>query len=228
MNERKSLLDWFEARRESVIMGGIKAHARAVHDTVAELNRAVNHLCKGQKDKALESMKRLLVEEKEADKDEQFITEELSKGELESKERGDLLRLVRKMDSIADWSKESAMNLQLLLEANVQVPADLWQRYCRMTDTLEKAATELRISLDYLGLNNDEAAKHEREVERLEHALDDMYFATKKEILFANIDPKAVFLLRDMLHGIENSADSCKDVADMIHILITSELHMMR
>jgi uncharacterized protein Yka (UPF0111/DUF47 family) len=70
--------------------------------------------------------------------------------------------------------------------------------------------------------------KHEREVEASEHVLDDLYFATKKEILFAQMDPRAIFLMRDMLHGIENSADSCKDAADMIHILVTSQMHRGR
>ncbi len=43
--------------------------------------------------------------------------------------------------------------------------------------------------------------------------------------MFSDIDPRAVFLLRDMLHGIENSADSCNDVAEIIHILLISEAH---
>ncbi len=228
MSERKSLLEWFQARRESVIMGGIKAHSREVHDTVAEINRALNHMCKGEIEKATNAIERLRVEEKEADRSENFITSEISKGDLESKERGDLLRLVRKMDSIADWVHEAAMNLQIILEGKIEVPTEIWQEYRQMTENLEKAANELRLSLDYLGLENEHAAKHEREVERLEHIMDEMYYTTKKSIVLAELEPKALFLLGDMLNGIENSADRCKDVADMINILIVSELHMTR
>ncbi len=228
MSDRKSLLEWFGMRRESVVMSGLKNHARAVQDTVSELNRAVGHLCKEEKDKAIEALNRMMLSEKEADSMEGAITQEISKGELESKERGDLMHMVRRIDSVADWAKESGMNLQLILEAKVKVPAQLWQRYCAMTRELETAAKELKLALDYVGLNNEEAIKHCDQVERQEHTLDDMYFKTKKEILFSDTDPRAVFLLRDMLHGIENSSDSSKDVADSIRIMIASEARKAR
>ncbi len=92
-----------------------------------------------------------------------------------------------------------------------------------MTNELETAAKEVKLALDYVGLNNEEALKHCDIIERQEHRLDEMYFTTKKEILFSDTDPRAVFLLRDMLHGIENSSDSSKDVADAIRIMIASE-----
>ncbi len=226
--QRRSLLEWFGKRRESVVIRGMREHVRAVEDTVSELNKAVTSLCGEDQEKAKEAIGRLLLAEKEADNLEESINTELSKGDMEAKEREDLLRLIRRMDYIADWAKESAMNLQLILEANVRVPTRLWSRYCEMTKVLDMAAKELHASIDNLGVSEDKAQRHSREVERLEHVLDDLYFSTKKEILFSDIDPRAVFLLRDMLHGIENSADSCKDVADIIHILLTSEAHKAR
>jgi len=228
LSERKSLLEWFGIRRESVVMNGIRDHVRAVGDAVSELNKAVTALCGADRPKASEAIGRMLLSEKEADNIEERISEELSKGDMEPKEREDLLRLVRRMDYIADWSKEAGMNLQLILEAEVKVPVELWSHYHEMTIELEKAAKELRASIENLGVNHEMANKHSREVERLEHVLDEMYFTTKKAILFSDIDPRAVFLLRDMLHGIENSADSCKDVADIIHILLISDTHKMR
>jgi predicted phosphate transport protein (TIGR00153 family) len=221
-------LEWFGIRRESVVMNGIRDHVRAVGDAVSELNKAVTALCGADRPKASEAIGRMLLSEKEADNIEERISEELSKGDMEPKEREDLLRLVRRMDYIADWSKEAGMNLQLILEAEVKVPVELWSHYHEMTIELEKAAKELRASIENLGVNHEMANKHSREVERLEHVLDEMYFTTKKAILFSDIDPRAVFLLRDMLHGIENSADSCKDVADIIHILLISDTHKMR
>lgn len=228
MSERKSLLEWFGKRRESVVMSGIRDHVRAVGDAASELNKAVTALCGADSAKAMDALNRMLLAEKEADTLEERMSMELSKGDMEPKEREDLMRLVRRMDFIADWSKEAGMNLQLILEGRVKVPCSLWSHYHEMTIELERAAKELRASIENLGINEEMAEKHSREVERLEHVLDDLYFVTKKEILFSDIDPRAVFLLRDMLHGIENAADSCKDVADIIHILITSEAHKVR
>lgn len=222
------MLEWFGKRRESVVMSGIRDHVRAVGDSASELNKAVTALCGSDSPKAMDALNRMLLAEQEADSIEERMNMELRKGDMEPKEREDLMRLVRRMDFIADWSKEAGMNLQLILEGGVKVPISLWSHYHEMTIELERATKELRASIENLGINEEMAEKHSREVERLEHVLDDLYFVTKKEILFSDIDPRAVFLLRDMLHGIENAADSCKDVSDIIHILITSEAHIGR
>jgi predicted phosphate transport protein (TIGR00153 family) len=221
-------LEWFGKRRESLVIKGLRDHVIAVGDATAELNKAVTALCNSDKEKAMDALTRMLLSEKEADNIEERISVELSKGDMEPKERELLMRLVRRMDFIADWSKESGMNLQLILEAKGKVPVNLWTHYHEMTIELERTTKELRASIEQLGVNEELADKHSREVERLEHVLDELYFVTKKEILFSDIDPRAVFLLRDMLHGIENAADSCKDVADIIHILLTSEAHKVR
>jgi hypothetical protein len=218
-------MDWFGVRRESIIMTGIRSHTIAVGDAAVELNKAVSALCGNDREEAMDAIKRLLLAEEEADSLESSISADLSKGDLGAREREDLLRLVRRIDFISDWAKEAALNLQLILEAEVKVSCDLWSRYAEMTGVLVKATKALLNSIENLGVNNDKANQSSREVERLEHVIDDMYFSTKKAILFSDTDSRAVFLLRDMLHGIENSADSVKDVADIIYILIISDAH---
>ncbi len=228
MSERTSLLEYFGKRRESVVMTEIRDHAQKIQDTTTELNRMLVALCKEDKARALDAYQRLLFSEKEADNLENMITEELSKGDLESKEREDLMHLIRRMDYVADWAKEAGMNLNLILEANVNVPVTLWNRYCAMAGELEKAAKSLKVAIDNLGVDDDLVIKSERAVEVQEHILDEMYFTTKKEIFFANVDPRAIYILRDILHGIENSADKCKDAADIIHILVIAQQHKAR
>jgi len=223
LNEGGSLLEWFSKRRESVVMQSIRDHAQKVADTTTELDRVFNALCKGDKERALDAIKREMFSEKEADILEAKITEELSKGDMEAKEREDLMHLIRRMDYVADWAKEAGMNLQLVIEANVNVPLTLWNKYQAMTVELDKAAKELKLCIDNLGVDEEAAMRYERGVEVQEHILDEMYFSTKKEIFFADIDPKAIYLMRDILHGIENSADKCKDAADIIHILIIAQ-----
>lgn len=229
MSEKVSLIEWFGKRRESLVTKGMREHAEKVGDTLAELNRAMSALVRTDRDTALEAIKRLLLSEKEADRIEEMITEELSKGDLEPKEREDLMHLIRRMDYVADWAKEAGMNLQLVLEARVVVPLSLWKKYAEMTAELEKAGKALRLSIDALGVDNDAVIKYERSVEVSEHVLDEMYFSTKKEILLATeLDPRAIYLMRDLLHGIENSADKCKDSADILHILVISQKHKVK
>jgi predicted phosphate transport protein (TIGR00153 family) len=204
----------------------IREHAEKVGDTASELNRAVASMVKGDEASALDAIKRLVLSEKEADRMEEMISEELSKGDMESKEREDLMHLIRRMDYVADWAKESGMNLQLIIEAKIKIPVQLWKRYAEMTIELEKATKSLRMSIDALGVDMDAVISYERSVKVSEHTLDEMYFSTKKEIFtMADLDPRAIYLMRDLLHGIENSADKCEDSADILHILVTSQRH---
>ena len=192
MSDNKgTILDWFRVRRESVIMKGVRNHAQKIGDTVSELNRAMMALTDSDKERALDAIKRLIYSEKEADNLEEMISEELSKGDMEAKEREDLLHLTQNMDNVADWAKEAGMNLQLIIEANVSVPLSMWRKYAEMTKELDFAAKQLRNCVDSLGVNNDAVLTYGRTVGLSEHKLDDMYFSTKKEILFAELDPRA-------------------------------------
>jgi predicted phosphate transport protein (TIGR00153 family) len=223
LSENKgNLLEWFGKRRESVVTKGMRDHAQKVGDTLSELNRAMNAMTLNERDRAMDAIRRLLLSEKEADNIEDMMTGELSKGDLEARQREDLMHLVRRLDYVADWAKEAGMNLQLILEANVEVPVSLWKKYLAMTQELERAGKELKMSIDALGVNAEEVLKHERNVDVLEHILDEMYFNTKKEIFFAQMDVRAIYIMRDLLHSIENSADKCKDAADILHILVVS------
>jgi predicted phosphate transport protein (TIGR00153 family) len=207
------------------VMRQLRRHVLKVFDTISDLDQAMVSMCGGDTEKAKEAIQRMLLAEKAADNLERSISEELSKGDLDSRQREDLLHLVRRMDYAADWAKEAGMNLNLIVEASVHIPISLWRHYCDMTKGLKEAAHHLQETVENLGKDKEEVLTHWERVELLEHELDEQYFRTKKEILLADMDPRAIFLMRDLLHGIENSADSCKDAADTIHIFIMAELY---
>jgi len=223
LSERTSLLEWFYFRRESVVSKDMRGHAQNVGDTIIEFNRAMASLCKDEKMQALDALKRSFLAEKAADAREQSLSEELSRGDLEEKNREDLLHLVRRMDYAADWCKEAGMNLQLVLELEIPVPTAIWDRFSVMTKELEKMAKSFKVCMDNLGVNNDLVLKARRDIEDSEHVMDDLYFSMKKEFFLSNMDARAIYLMRDLLHGIENSADSFKDSADILHILIVAQ-----
>lgn len=223
MSDRTSLLEWFYSRRESVVSRDMRGHAQDVGDTIIEFNRAMSMLCRGEREQALDALKRSFLAEKAADAREQSLSEELSRGDLEEKNREDLLHLVRRMDYAADWCKEAGMNLQLVLEIGIPVPLEIWKKFNTMTVELEKMAKGLKICVDNLGVNNDLVLRTRTDIEDSEHVMDDMYFMMKKEFFLSNMDARAIYLMRDLLHGVENSADNFKDSADIIHILIVAQ-----
>ncbi|MBN1109170.1 MAG: DUF47 family protein [Methanomassiliicoccales archaeon] len=228
MSERMSLLEWFYSRRESMVSKNMRSHAQDVGDTIMEFNRAMSALCQGDKEKALDALKRSFLAERSADAHEQSLSEELSRGDLEEKNREDLLHLVRRMDYAADWCKEAGMNLQLILEIGIPVPNIIWSKFCIMTRELERMAKALKVAVDNLGVNNDQSIRARKDIEESEHIMDELYFMMKKEFFMSNMDARALYLMRDLLHGIENSADNFKDSADIIHILIVSQRDRLR
>ena len=133
------------------------------------------------------------------------------------------MHLARRMDYAADWCKEAGMNLQLVLEIGIPVPPAIWKKFCQMSQELEHMAKALKVCVDNLGVNNDLVLRARKEIEDSEHVMDDMYFAMKKEFFLSDLDARALYLMRDMLHGVENSADNFKDSADIIHILIVAQ-----
>jgi len=225
LSDAKSLMEWFGKRRESMVMKQLRNHALKVLDTITELDRAMSSITENDPAKASEAIHRVLLSEKAADILEESISEELSKGELSSRQRCDLLNLIRRMDHGADWAKEAAMNLNLIIEAEVDIPTTLWSDYLEMTGKLKEAAYHLKEAVENLGKDQNAVLSSWRHVEELEHVLDEQYFHTKKQILLSEMDTRAIFLMRDLLHGMENSADSCKDAADTIHIFVTAEMY---
>lgn len=201
----------------------MRGHAQDVGDTIIEFNRAMSSLCQGEKEMALDALKRSFLAEKAADAREQSLAEELSRGDLEEKNREDLLHLVRRMDYAADWCKEAGMNLQMIVEIGIPVPSTIWNKFCIMTRELERMAKSLKVCVDNLGVNNDLSIKAQKEIEESEHIMDELYFTMKKEFFMSSMDARALYLMRDLLHGIENSADAFKDSADIIHILIVAQ-----
>jgi uncharacterized protein Yka (UPF0111/DUF47 family) len=110
-----------------------------------------------------------------------------------------------------------------VLEIGIPVPPAIWSKFCQMSRELERMAKALKVCVDNLGVNNDLVLRARKEIEDSEHVMDDMYFAMKKEFFLSDLDARALYLMRDMLHGVENSADNFKDSADIIHILIVAQ-----
>lgn len=215
----EKLLDWFSNRRLcSIVLGLVQQHLMKVEDTVAELDCALDLSAKGEKEEALHAIKRLYQNEEEADRIRRKIVEELAKGELKTKDREDLVHLVRRTDIVADWAKDAAWNLETLTTSNVKLPTEIWEMLVKIGRTLVKEVQALRKSIIELGTNSDAALKAELEVEDLERKVDEEYHATKRLFLglAKDLDAPTFMVLRDLLKDLEQVADFCEDAGDMV------------
>ncbi len=214
---------WFSRRRESNVMDGVKEHILKVLDTCEEMDKAIAAIIAKDHDKARQAIARLYTDEKAADNIEIRLNENLSVGDLPPKEREDLMHMVKRIDHIADWVKSAARNVEVIIDANIEVPEKIWKNIQHLNHRVVEAAREVKLCMDYLGVDNDQFLVHQRIVAKIEHEIDDLYFAVKKDMMMSmHLDPRIMFVMRDIIHGLENAADNCKESVDLMHIIQTA------
>ena len=222
MSEEK-YAKWFTKRRESNVMDGTKEHVLKIVDTCEELENLINSAMAGNNEAAKQAYDRLDKNEKAADNIEIGLNESLAVGELPSKDREDLMHLVARMDQIADFTKSAARNILIVIDAEVVVPEKIWKYYSVLAGRVLDAAKEVKLCLDFLGEDDDQFLIHQRNVLRIEHENDELYFKIKKELMMSvAMDPRVMFVMRDIIHAMENATDNCKSAADFMHIIYTS------
>jgi predicted phosphate transport protein (TIGR00153 family) len=216
------MLGWFRKRRGSRAMQQTREHAKKVEDALVELDNAIAGMMAGKKTQAMEAIKRLDINETAADSIEDDIFEEISKGDMDPSARGDLMRLIRRVDSAADWAKAGSRNLEILIETRARIKPILWMRFKEVTKLNVDSGRVLRQSLEALGVSDARVLRGRKEIDRFERQVDVLYYDLKKEMLRAVDDPKAMVVLNDFLTALENASDSCAAAAEMLFIMVVS------
>jgi predicted phosphate transport protein (TIGR00153 family) len=223
MVERRSY-NWFEKRRKT--MGLELAHEQITKafDTVTWLDKAMKSFSESKFADSKKYIENLYKAEEEVDKLRTDVFMELSKGvALVADYREDLLHLVKRLDTLADHTKDAARCLEMLAEA--EIPQELCEKTVFMTSKLVDTAQTLRGSIEKIASNPTEAIEGAKKVGEIEHILDEEYLKTKS--LFVKYGTKvncgAMVIFDDLIEFIEHAADMCADTADYILVLSSRE-----
>jgi uncharacterized protein Yka (UPF0111/DUF47 family) len=137
--------------------------------------------------------------------------------------REDLLHVVKRLDTLADNTKDAARCLEMLGE--VKIPAELCEKTLFMTSKLVETAQTLRVSIAKVSSNPAEAIVQAKKVGDLEHALDEEYLNAKSLFVKygAETNCGAMVIFDDLIEFIEQAADMCADTADYIIVLSSEE-----
>ncbi len=215
---------WFEKRRRT--RGLELAHdqiARAF-DTVTWLNKAMKSFSEGNIEEAKAHIEKLYKAEEEVDQLRTEVFMELSKGAaLVADYREDLLHVVKRLDTLADHTKDAARCIEML--GDTKIPEELCKKTVFMTSKLVETAQTLRDSIEKMSLNPAEAIEGAKKVGDIEHDLDEEYLKVKS--LFVKYGDKincgAMVIFDDLIEFIEHAADMCADTADYIVVLSSRE-----
>ncbi len=220
----KRSYDWFEQRRRTRGLELAHEQITKAFDTVTWLHKATKSFSEKNITDAKKYIENLYLAEEEVDKLRTDTFLELSKGAaLVSDYREDLLHLVKRLDTLADHTKDAARCLEMLAEADI--PSELCQKTVYMTGKLVETAQMLRSSIEKISSNPMEAVKEAKQVGEIEHDIDTEYLRTKGLFVKygANMNCGAMVIFDDLIEFIEQAADMCADTADYILVLSSRE-----
>ncbi len=215
---------WFEKRRKTKGLELAHEQITKAFDTVTLLHKATQSFAGGNMKDAEKHITNLFTAEEEVDRLRTNVFTELSKGAaLVADYREDLLHLVKRLDTLADHTKDAARCLRML--GNVKIPDELCQKTVFMTGKLVDTALALRGAIEKITNYPAEAIAEAKKVEDIEHDLDQEYLAAKS--LFVKygetINCGAMVIFDDLIEFIEHAADMCADTADYIVVLSSRE-----
>src|SRR4030043_974650 len=165
--ERRSY-NWFEKRRKTKGLELAHEQITKAFDTVTWLHKATKSFAEGNMTEAKKYIENLYKAEEDVDKLRTDVFMELSKGAaLVADYREDLLHLVKRLDTLADHTKDAARALEMLGEK--EIPLELSQKTVYMTSKLVESAQTLRSAIEKISSNPNEAIKEAKKEGDLQH-----------------------------------------------------------
>ena len=210
----------FERKRRTKVLDLAQEQITKALDTVTLLNKIIQNISKSKKKEALNQFEQLYKVEKEVDELRKEVFKELSKGAaLFTEHREDLMHLVKRLDTLADYVKDAARCVKIL--SDYQIPEELCQKAVHTTSTLVECATALRSSIEKITVDPTSALTSANKVEQIENEIDKDYIENKALLIkyAENANCAIIIILNDLFEFIEQAADMCADTADYIVML---------
>jgi len=213
------LIKWFAKRKETKALMTVQRHLALTTGIVEDLENAMRASIKGDKKETERCIQRVASSEKEADGLRRNVMDEISTGELSPTDREDLMNLVKKVDMVADWSRESTRILGAIPMDNV--PVSIKDESIEMVVNVKECAVSLQKCVNSIMTKPEEALKAADTVERQEEKVDDIH--EKARILLGKEDIQkagVAVLIGQLFEAIEMIADSCEDACDQVRVII--------
>jgi predicted phosphate transport protein (TIGR00153 family) len=207
---------WFGDRRNITVINMVQEHLTITKNAVEELYNMVCEACEGEADKR-ELYNKIADLEKRADQIRRDMVDELAKREIFPTEREDLMELVRAVDWIADWARESGRILLLLPFKTF--PEEMKISTSNMCKTNVSCVTALTDSIEVLSSDVAKAIELSNYVEILEEEIDEQYGICRKHLAdldYPEYEVGTLILLNEFLDSVEKIADWCENTTDIV------------
>ncbi len=216
----KRLFGWFAPKRGENVLEMVEKHLELTQNAVTDLYKMVEasseNRAKDTKD-LFESISQL---EMRADDMRRRMVIELTKSEMFPEERDDLMELVRAVDWVADWSKESGRILVTI--PFEKAPEEMKQAARNMCKANIDCIIVLGKMIKALPKNPKQALALADEVEMLEEEIDELYGIAREHLAnlnFPDFSNGALILLNMFLDALETIADWGENTADIVRAI---------
>jgi uncharacterized protein len=213
------LIKWFAKRKETKALMTVQRHLALTTGIVEDLEKAMRASIKGDKKEMERCIQRVASSEEEADGLRRNVMDEISTGELSPTDREDLMDLVKKVDMVADWSRESTRVLGAIPMENV--PDSIREESIEMVVNVKECAVSLQKCVNSIMTKPVDALKAADIVERQEEKVDEIHEKARILLGKENIQKAGVaVLIGQLFEAIEMIADSCEDACDQVRVII--------
>jgi len=192
---------------------------RKVLELARKTPRMVEHFAKGDKEMARQLFNEIRNGEDEVIKARRMVSQELAEIGAILMSREDFLRFTNLTSEIADFSEGIAFRLVEMMEHNWSVPGDIKKDLLALSEAVFDSVLKLRETMMVLSYGSAKTLEKAKGVEIAERTVDDLYRGLEIKILSSKLDLPVLFLLRDVLQLLEDSADKAEDAADVARVL---------
>ena len=224
-----ALRNWLQDRKEKNILEDTVNFSQKVLETVHEFERAFNFLTQEKnKELAYTVFERVLNLEHEADMMRRSILIDITKSNLDSQMRQDLMVLIKRIDQIANEADRASRIVLGLHKNHIYELGDIALNFLGEVVHKSVEATKLLFGLikKMVEMDDKEVFRITAQIANLEHECDILQTKIYIEInqqKESNINPFVAVQLGKFIDKIENITNKVEDVCDYIELIKTLE-----
>lgn len=217
MKEMRNILGWLGMAEEHSIILDAQKHVEETYKTVTCFSDAVKAYIQGDLNAKVLAIENVRASEQRADALRSKMISELSEGLLLPPDREELLRFVKTLDKIADWTNGAARILGFIED---RLPESILKHISSATEIIYNSVSKLKEGINSLARNDLKKAIQDcQEVDRLESEADDRKKLLIEAIIHANLVPIQLLLSYQLAEYLEGVTDKIEDAADFIKIV---------
>jgi len=215
---------WTSKKLEKEILSKCLEHCLKVSSVVEGLISLLKAIDEGRLNGLTSTFAEVVEAERKADETKRGLIYDLSRATLLPLDRDYVMRLILRLDDVADYSKAAARRLVIAVRVGAHFDKEYVMKLSDIALKLRDAMALIDRALREVVENPQKALSTADAIERIEEEVDDVR-SSLLEYVLSKCDekgPKWCALAKEVVDEVENSVDMCEEVADMIRYIIVS------